>query len=85
MCGTAGNLTSRVEVSNGRMAKTNADPISEDRRPVRRPYQPNPALSPGVHVMQVSKWLVHTSFALILDMYCDYGPDTDGGGKPVDW
>jgi integrase len=36
-------------------------------------------LSAGVHFMQVSKWLGHSTFALTLDVYGDYIPETDGG------
>jgi integrase len=31
-------------------------------------------LSAGVHSMQVSKWLGHSSFTLTLDVYGDYIP-----------
>jgi hypothetical protein len=31
-------------------------------------------LSAGVHFMQVSKWLGHSTFTLSLDVYCDYIP-----------
>ena len=52
-------------------------------------------LSAGVHFMQVSKWLGHSTFTLTLDVYGDYNPETDGGeantlpeptalAKPVD-
>ena len=37
------------------------------------------ALSAGVHFMQVSKWLGHSTFTLTLDVYGDYIPDEDGG------
>jgi integrase len=36
-------------------------------------------LSAGVHSMQVSKWLGHSSFTLTLDVYGDYIPEPDGG------
>jgi integrase len=36
-------------------------------------------LSSGVHFMQVSKWLGHSSFTLTLDVYGEYIPDEDGG------
>jgi integrase len=36
-------------------------------------------LSAGVHFMQVSKWLGHSTFTLTLDVYGDYIPDQDGG------
>ena len=36
-------------------------------------------LSAGVHSMQVSKWLGHSSFTLTLDVYGDYIPKDDGG------
>ena len=36
-------------------------------------------LSAGVHFMQVSKWLGHSSFTLTLDVYGDYVPEQDGG------
>jgi integrase len=36
-------------------------------------------LSSGVHFMQVSKWLGHSSFTLTLDVYGDYIPQEDGG------
>ena len=36
-------------------------------------------LSAGVHFMQVSKWLGHSTFALTLDTYGDYIPEQDGG------
>ena len=36
-------------------------------------------LSAGVHFMQVSKWLGHSSFTLTLDVYGDYIPEEDGG------
>lgn len=36
-------------------------------------------LSAGVHFMQVSKWLGHSSFTLTLDVYGDYIPEGDGG------
>jgi integrase len=36
-------------------------------------------LSSGVHFMQVSKWLRHSTFTLTLDVYGDYIPETDGG------
>jgi len=36
-------------------------------------------LSTGVHFMQVSKWLGHSTFTLTLDVYGDYIPETDGG------
>ena len=36
-------------------------------------------LSNGVHFMQVSKWLGHSTFTLTLDVYGDYIPEQDGG------
>jgi integrase len=36
-------------------------------------------LSAGVHSMQVSKWLGHSSFTSTLDVYGDYIPEPDGG------
>jgi integrase len=36
-------------------------------------------LSVGVHFMQVSKWLGHSTFTLTLDLYGDYIPEEDGG------
>jgi integrase len=36
-------------------------------------------LSAGVHFMQVSKWLGHSTFTLTLDIYGDYIPEQDGG------
>jgi integrase len=36
-------------------------------------------LSSGVHFMQVSKWLGHSTFTLTLDVYGDYIPEGDGG------
>jgi integrase len=36
-------------------------------------------LSVGVHFMQVSKWLGHSTFTLTLDVYGDYIPEPDGG------
>lgn len=36
-------------------------------------------LSAGTHVMQVSKWLGHSTFTLTLDTYGDYIPEQDGG------
>jgi integrase len=36
-------------------------------------------LSSGVHFMQVSKWLGHSTFTLTLDVYGDYVPEKDGG------
>jgi integrase len=36
-------------------------------------------LSAGVHFMQVSKWLGHSTFTLTLDVYGDYMPEEDGG------
>jgi integrase len=36
-------------------------------------------LSVGVHFMQVSKWLGHSTFTLTLDVYGDYIPEQDGG------
>jgi integrase len=38
-------------------------------------------LSAGVHFMQVSKWLGHSTFTLTLDVYGDYIPETDGGAR----
>ena len=37
-------------------------------------------LSLGVHFMQVSKWLGHSTYTLTLDVYGDYIPEQDGGG-----
>lgn len=36
-------------------------------------------LSSGVHFMQVSKWLGHSTFTLTLDVYGDFIPEDDGG------
>jgi len=36
-------------------------------------------LSAGVHFMQASKWLVHSTFTLTLDVYGDYIPEQEGG------
>jgi integrase len=36
-------------------------------------------LSAGVHFMQVSKWLGHSTFHLTLDVYGDWIPEQDGG------
>ena len=36
-------------------------------------------LSAGVHYMQVSKRLGHSTFTLTLDVYGDYVPEEDGG------
>lgn len=36
-------------------------------------------LSAGVHFMQVSKWLGHSTFTLTLNVYGDYIPEEDGG------
>ena len=36
-------------------------------------------LSAGVHFMQVSKWLGHSTYTLTLDVYDDYVPENDGG------
>lgn len=36
-------------------------------------------LSSGVHFMQVSKWLGHSTFTLTLDTYGDWIPEADGG------
>jgi integrase len=36
-------------------------------------------LSSGVHFMQVSKWLGHSTFTLTLDVYGDYISEEDGG------
>jgi len=36
-------------------------------------------LSNGVHFMQVSKLLGHSTFTLTLDVYGDYIPEQDGG------
>jgi integrase len=36
-------------------------------------------LSSGVHFMQVSKWLGHSTFTLTLDVYGDYIPEGDDG------
>lgn len=38
-------------------------------------------LSAGVHFMQVSKWLGHSTFTLTLDVYGDYIPEEDGGAS----
>lgn len=38
-------------------------------------------LSAGVHFMQVSKWLGHSTFTLTLDVYGDYIPGEDGGAQ----
>jgi integrase len=35
-------------------------------------------LSAGVHFMQVSKWLGHSTFTLTTDVYGDYIPEQDG-------
>jgi hypothetical protein len=35
-------------------------------------------LSAGVHFLQVSKWLGHSTFTLTLDVYGDYIPEEDG-------
>jgi integrase len=48
-------------------------------------------LSAGVHFMQVSKWLGHSTFTLTMDVYGDYIPEQEGGaantlpepGKPA--
>ncbi|WP_413783627.1 tyrosine-type recombinase/integrase [Mycolicibacterium chubuense] len=36
-------------------------------------------LSAGTHLMQVSKWLGHSTYTLTLDVYGDYIPEQDGG------
>ena len=36
-------------------------------------------LSAGVHFMQVSKWLGHSTYTLTLDVYGDYIPEEGGG------
>jgi integrase len=36
-------------------------------------------LSAGVHLMQVSKWLGHSTFTLTLAVYGGYIPAQDGG------
>lgn len=36
-------------------------------------------LSAGVHFMQVSKWLGHSTYTLTLNIYGDYVPEGDGG------
>lgn len=36
-------------------------------------------LSAGVHFMQVSKWLGHSTFTLTLDVYGDWIPTADWG------
>jgi len=36
-------------------------------------------LSAGVHFMQASKWLGHSTFTLTLDVYGDCIPEGDGG------
>lgn len=36
-------------------------------------------LSAGVHFMQVSQWLGHSTYTLTLDVYGDYIPEEDGG------
>jgi integrase len=36
-------------------------------------------LSAGVHFMQVSKWLGHSTFTLTLDVYGDWIPEQEGG------
>lgn len=38
-------------------------------------------LSSGVHFMQVSKWLGHSTYTLTLDVYGDYIPEGDGGAS----
>ena len=38
-------------------------------------------LSNGEHLMQVSKWLGHSTFTLTLDVYGDYIPEEDGGAS----
>ncbi|AOS91784.1 MULTISPECIES: tyrosine-type recombinase/integrase [Mycobacterium] len=41
-------------------------------------------LSSGVHFMQVSKWLGHSTYTLTLDVYGDWIPEEDGGaGNPL--
>ena len=44
---------------------------------------PRCKLSAGVHFMQVSKWLGHSTYTLTLDVYGDYIPEQDGGAAPV--
>lgn len=36
-------------------------------------------LMAGVHFMQVSRWLGHSTFTLTLDTYGDWIPEEDGG------
>lgn len=36
-------------------------------------------LSAGIHFMQVSQWLGHSTFTLTLDVYGDWIPEQDGG------
>lgn len=38
-------------------------------------------LSAGVHFMQVGQWLGHSTYTLTLDVYGDYIPEQDGGGR----
>jgi hypothetical protein len=38
-------------------------------------------LSAGVHFMQVSKWLGHSTFTLTLDVCGDWIPEQDGGRR----
>ena len=33
----------------------------------------------GVHFMQVSRWMGHSTFTLTLDTYGDWIPEEDGG------
>ncbi len=41
--------------------------------------RPGPTDATGVHFMQVSKWLGHSTFRLTLDVYGDYIPKEDSG------
>lgn len=36
-------------------------------------------LMAGVHFMQVSRWMGHSTFTLTLDTYGDWIPEEDGG------
>lgn len=36
-------------------------------------------LMAGVHFMQVSRWLGHSTFTLTLDIYGDWVPEEEGG------
>ncbi|BDH56110.1 hypothetical protein MTP03_10490 [Tsukamurella sp. PLM1] len=40
-------------------------------------------LMAGVHFMQVSKWLGHSTFTLTLDTYGDWIPEEDGGALNI--